>query len=154
MRNPLRTLLGAASGFAHARLALLGTELREELGHFACVLLGGCAALVLGGLGLAAASAALIFTVEETHRVVAALALAVLFLAGCGYVVLELRRMLRERAAVFAASLAELERDREALLGESRAARSAFAGSGGELLRLVSIGLAAYSVGKRLHRAA
>jgi hypothetical protein len=53
-----------------------------------------------------------------------------------------------------AASLAELERDREALVGSSQAQRSALAESGGELLRLVSIGMLAYSVGRRLRRAA
>ena len=67
---------------------------------------------------------------------------------------LELRSRLQARASVFAASLAELERYREALIGDSRDAQSALADSGRELVRLVSIGLAAYSVGKRLRRAA
>jgi uncharacterized membrane protein YqjE len=152
--NPVHTLLGAASGLAHSRLALLGTEVREELGGFACLLLAGCAAVLLGALGLAAIAAAVVLAVPEPQRVLAASAFALLFVAMTAYAVMELRRLLQSRTAAFAASLAELERDREALIGESRASRSDLAQSGGELLRLVSIGLAAYSVGKRLRRAA
>lgn len=153
MVNPLRSLLGAASGMAHSRLALLGNELREEQGRFARLLLGGCAALVLGGLGLAAASVALILAVTEPHRIAAALALAAVFFAACAYALLALRRLLQARSAVFAASLAELERDRETLIDASRDSRATFAESGAELLRLASIGVAAYSIGKRLRRA-
>jgi len=151
--NPLRSLLGAASGLAHSRLALIGTELREEQGRFARLLLGGCGALVLGGLGLAAVSVALLLAISEAHRIVAALALGAVFLAACAYALLGLRRLLQERTAVFAASLAELERDREALVDASRESRATFMDSGAELLRLASIGVAAYSVGKRLRRA-
>lgn len=153
MANPLRSLLGAASGLAHSRLALIGTELREEQGRFARLLLGGCAALVLGGLGLGAASVALLLALSEAHRVVAALALALVFLAACAYALLGLRRLLQDRTAPFAASLAELERDRAALVDASRESRATFAESGAELLRLASIGIAAYSIGKRLRRA-
>jgi uncharacterized membrane protein YqjE len=154
MPNPVRTLLGSATGFAHSRLALLGTELREELGRFAFLLLGGCAAIVLAALGLAVAAAALILAAGEAHRLVAASVLAGLFIAGATYAAARVRRALDAKPMVLAASLAELERDREALVGSSQAQRSALAESGGELLRLVSIGMLAYSVGRRLRRAA
>ena len=154
MANPVRMLLGSASGFAHSRLALFGTELREEFARFALVLLGGCGAIVLIALGLAVAAAALIIAAGEAYRLGVAVAIAAGFMAAGAYVVVRVRRVLAARPAAFAASLAELEFDREALVQRSRESRDDFARSGGELMRLISLGLLGYTIGKRLRRAA
>jgi len=150
MPNPVRTLLGAATGLAHSRLALLGTELREELARFAWLLLGGCAAVVLVALALAVAAAALIVAAAEPHRLTVAFVLAALFLTGGLFAGALVRNALLAGSGAFVASLAELERDRAALLERSQQDRSALAESGAELARLVSIGLAAYAIGKRI----
>ncbi len=54
--------------------------------------------------------------------------------------------------AAFGGSLAELARDREALIGESRSARGSLAEGSEELLRLAAIGVMAYSIVRRLRR--
>jgi uncharacterized membrane protein YqjE len=154
MPNPVRTLLGSATGFAHSRLALLGTELREELGRFAFLLLGGCAAIVLAALGLAVTAAALIIAAGETHRLAAAFVLAALFIAAALVAAVRVRNILAAKSSALAASLAELERDREALIERSRESRSELAESGAELARLVSLGVLGYTIGRRLRRAA
>ena len=153
MPSPVRALLGSASGFAHTRLALLGTELREELARFAATLLGGGAAIVLGSLALAAAAAGVILAAGE-HRVLASFALAALFAAAATCIALRVRAALAAKPAALGASLAELARDREALLERAAGERASFAEASGEVMRLVSIGLLAYSIGKRLRRAA
>ena len=154
MPNPVRTLLGSATGLAQSRLALLATELREELGRFAGVLLGGCAAIALGALGFAAAAAALIIAAGEPYRLTVAFALAALFLSAAVAVAVLVRNAVRNRAGAFLASLAELEHDRAALLERAHDSRSALGESGGELMRLISLGLLGYTIGKRMRRAA
>ena len=153
MANPVGGLLGAASGLARTRLELAGTELREELARFGFLLLGGCAAIILAALALAAVGAGLIIAAGE-QRVWAALCVGALFAAAAAFAALRVRAALAAKPVAFAASLAELERDREALVERSQESRSAIAESGGELMRLVSLGLLAYSIGRRLRRAA
>ena len=154
MPNPVRRLLGSASGFARSRLELFGTELREEQARFAWLLLGGCGAIVLVALTLAVASAAVILASAEAYRVAAASSLALLFAGAAAFAVLRVRSMLAARPGAFGASLAELDLDRDELVGRSHQARTALADSGGELTRLVSLGVLAYAIGKRLGRAA
>lgn len=153
MSNPVRTLAGSIAGLAHARLGLLATEGREELARFAFIVLGGCAALFLAVLALAIASAALIMAAGEPNRVLAATVLAVLFGAAACYAVVRVRRELAVKPAAFGASLAELEADRQALVQGSHENRSALAESSSELVRLVEIGMIAYTIGRRLRRA-
>lgn len=151
MANPVRTLLGSATGLAQTRLALLGTELREELARFAATLLGGCAAIVCAALALGAGAAGLIIAAGE-YRALAAFGVAVLFAACAALIALRVHAR-TSQAVALAATLGELERDREALIGRSQDERAALGDAGEELMRLVSIGLVAYSVGKRLRRA-
>lgn len=135
-------LVSAATGLLQTRLALLGTELRGELARWTIVVLGACAAIALGALALGAASAAILIAAGPEHRVAAGAALASAFAGGAAYAAWRVRAVLAQRGAVFAASLAELENDRAALEGVS------------ELGRLVSIGMLAYGVARRLRRAA
>ena len=153
MQNPVRTLAGSIAGLAHARLGLLATEGREELARFAFIVLFGCAAILLAILALAVGSAAVIMAVAEGHRLIAAAVLAILFASGAGYAVVRLRREVAVKPAAFGASLAELEADRAALVQGSRENRSALVESSDELVRLLNIGLIAYTIGRRLRRA-
>ena len=106
-------LLASLLGVAHTRLELLGTELQEALARLGLAVVGACAALLLGGLGLAFAGIALLLLLAPQYQATAAAALALLFLAGGGVVALAVRA--RERPRAFDASLAELRRDTEAL---------------------------------------
>lgn len=152
MLSPVRALLGGAVRLAHSRLALLGNELREEGARVRSTLVGAFAAIILGGLGLAFAGAALVLALDESHRVAATAALAIVFLAAGLYAGWWVQRLLAAKPSVFGGSLAELERDREALVGESQAARRSVADGGEELLRLASIGVMAYTIARRLRR--
>ncbi len=152
MSNPVRTLAGSLAGLAHARLGLLANEGREELARFAFLVLGGCAAIFLGMLALAVASAAVIIAAGETYRLPAASILAAIVALGAFYALGRVRSALAVKPAAFGASLAELEADREALVQSSQESRSALADSGAELLRLLEIGMVAYSIGRRLRR--
>ena len=121
MLGPLRT-----------RLALLGTELREELLRFAGVLIGAGVALALGLLALGAAVLALILAAPPEHRAAVAALVAAVFAASVGVIVWRVRAALAAKPVPFAASLAQLEADER------------------EMGRLVSIGVLAYSIGRRL----
>lgn len=152
MVRPLRAVLGGVAGLAHARLALLGSELREEGVRVRSTLVGAFAAVTLGGLGVAFAGAAIVLAADESHRVAAAALFALLFISGALGSAWYVHRLLAAKPGVFGGSLAELERDREALVAESRSARTSLAEGGEELLRLASIGVMAYTIARRLRR--
>ncbi len=148
--RPLRALLRGFAGLAHSRLALLGTELREEGARVRSTLVGAFAAIMLGALGLAFAGGALVLAADESHRALVAGALGLVFIAGGAYAAWWVQRLMAAKPGVFSGSLAELERDREALVAESRSSRASFAEGGEELLRLASIGVMAYTIARRL----
>lgn len=149
MSGPLRSLLGGATELAHARLALLGTELRAELVRSAWLLAGAGAAIGLGLLALAAAGAGVVVAAGEEHRVAALLGVASVFAAAAVLIGWRIQRAFTRQVAAFSGSLGELEADRDALVARSQAARSSLVQAGGELTRLVSIGLLAYSIARR-----
>jgi len=150
--RPVRALLGGMAGLAHSRLALLGSELREEGARVRSTLVGAFAAILLGALGLAFAGAAAVLALDESHRAAAAAGLALAFVAGGAYAGWWVQRVMAAKPGVFSGSLAELERDRLALATESQSARASLAEGGEELLRLVSIGVMAYTIARRLRR--
>ena len=102
----VRGLLGHATGLAHARVALFGTELREELVRSGLLLLGACAALALALLALAAGAAGVMFAVSAEQRPGVALALGLGFAACAAWLAWRVRRALAARPAAFAARLA------------------------------------------------
>ncbi len=113
----LKRSAAALIGLLHARVQLLGTELREEQQR----LLGAAA---LGILGLLLLQAGVLFVGllavalwGEERRVLALAVVAAVFVAGGGLAIGLARRRLQRDASPFAASLAELERDRDALRG-------------------------------------
>lgn len=152
MIRSLGTLLASVAGLAEDRVALLGTELREELGRFALVLLAGCTIIVLAALSLGAAAATLVLAAGD-YRIAAGLVVAVLFGVAAFYLAWQLRIALAREPVAFASSRAELERDRRFLVERAEERRIQVADSGAELVRLVSIGVLAYSIVRRLRRA-
>ena len=146
----MRGLVSSATGLLHTRLALLGTELREELARWTIVVLGGSGAIALALLALGTGSAALILALAAENRAAAAAALAVLFICAAAYVAWRISAVLA--AKPFSASLAELERDRRTLVENSNDQRATLAEGASDLCRLVSIGLLAYGIARRLRR--
>ena len=97
------------------RFELFGTELREELAHLATAVLGGLAVLMLVALGLAFCGLALLFYVGEANRVAAAIGVALFFLLAAGIVAWVLHRLADTKPRAFDATIAELQRDLNAI---------------------------------------
>lgn len=115
----LRGLIATAIGLLRTRLELLATELEEEkLRLFAIVMYGAIALFMLAaGLVLLAILIALVFW--DSHRLMVMGGLTAVFLlggVGAGWLAL---RQVRAGSRLFAASLAELAQDRQALQGRS-----------------------------------
>ncbi|MGQ0545729.1 MAG: phage holin family protein [Betaproteobacteria bacterium] len=110
-----RHMLAGLLELGRTRFELAGTEMREELARLATAVIGGLAVLVLAALGLAFGAAALVLTVSEANRIVAALGVAAFFLAAAGIVAWQLRRLALQKPRAFDATITELERDLKAL---------------------------------------
>jgi uncharacterized membrane protein YqjE len=110
-----RRLLGTLIAIVHDRLELLSTELQEEIGRVAFLLLWGAVALFFAFLGIAFAGLLVIIILWDEHRVLAAGLIAALFLLlAAGAAVLAVRQV-GAKPRPFDASLNELAKDRELL---------------------------------------
>lgn len=116
----LRRRLDLLLHTAQTRLQLLGVELQEEKLRLARLLLGTVLAALLLGFALVFALIWLTVALWDTHRQLG-LGLATLIALGLGLGAAGVAaRAWASGSELFAASLAELERDRRAL-GERRA---------------------------------
>lgn len=111
-----QSLLANVLALARTRLELFSTELQEALTRLFFTLIGAVAVLLLAALGAGFAAAALVMALGEEHRAAAAGIIAVAFLALALAAAWSLRRLGNAKARLLAASLAELERDRAALM--------------------------------------
>lgn len=109
----LQALLATALGLARTRLELLSVEMQEVLARLVLLMIGAVAAILLCALALGFGAVALVMAVAPEHRVAVSGGLALAFLLVAGVIARRVRREARERP--FAASLAELARDGEAL---------------------------------------
>ena len=146
----MRGLLGSLTGLVHQRLTLLGIELREEAVRARWMLVDSVAAILLAALGLAFAGFALVISVGEQYRAVVAGSVALVFGAAAGYTAWRAKCALSARTGAFSGSLAELERDREALTRRAQDDRRSVAESGRQVLSVISIGLLAFDIARRL----
>jgi uncharacterized membrane protein YqjE len=108
-----QALLASALGLARTRLDLLSTELQEMLARLVLLMIGAVAAILLGALALGFGAVALVMATPAEHRVGVSAGLAAAFLAVAVFIAWQVRRDAKARP--FAASLAELGRDVEAL---------------------------------------
>jgi uncharacterized membrane protein YqjE len=108
-----QALVASVLGLARTRLDLLSTELQEVLARLVLLMVGAVAAIVLGALAITFGAVALLMAVPEGYRVWATAGIAVAFLAGALFLGRQVQR--EAKAMPFAASLAELQRDLEAL---------------------------------------
>jgi uncharacterized membrane protein YqjE len=110
-----QNLLAGLLDLGRTRFELFGTELREELARLATTVLGGLAVLVLAALGLAFGAAAFILSLDEAHRLVATIGVALFFALAAGLLALQLRHFAAAKARAFDATLSELQRDLSAI---------------------------------------
>jgi uncharacterized membrane protein YqjE len=113
----LKRALGTLLAIIETRLELLVVEFEQERARLGVLLLLGALAFLCFALGIILVTFFLIVLFWDSHRLEAIGALAALFLIGGGLLWLTLNAKARERPRLFAASIAELDRDRERLRG-------------------------------------
>lgn len=113
----LAQLLATAVGIAQTRLELLTTELQEEVHRVAEIMVWTAVALLAGGVGLFLLGLAVIVVFWDTHRVIASIAVTASFFVIAALAALVLRAKVRGKPPMLDATLAELKKDRETLLG-------------------------------------
>jgi uncharacterized membrane protein YqjE len=117
----LRGLAATAVAIVQTRLELLGTELQEEKARLLGLLAFGAAALILLAAGLVFLAVFLTVLLWDNNRLLALGVFAALFLGGGAVSLLVALRHARTPSRLFAASLAELARDRAAAEGTTPA---------------------------------
>jgi uncharacterized membrane protein YqjE len=110
-----QSLLASVLALARTRLELFSTELQEELTRLVFALIGAVAVLLLAAFGVAFAALALIISMGEQYRSIVAASVSLAFIALAAAAWWSLRRLGRDKPRVLAATLAELERDHDAL---------------------------------------
>jgi uncharacterized membrane protein YqjE len=109
-------MLATAIGFAQTRLELLTTELQEEIHRVAEIIIYTAIAVLAAGVGLFLLALVVIFAFWDTHRLAASIAVtATVFLIALG-AGLVLRAKVRAKPPMLDATIAELKKDRAALM--------------------------------------
>jgi uncharacterized membrane protein YqjE len=111
----LKVLTASLVGIVHTRLELLSTDIAEEREHLITLLVLVQAALFCVGVGVVLLAVLVVVAFWESNRLLALGGAGGLFLlAGAGMAWLAVHRT-RTRPRLFAASLAELSKDRQQL---------------------------------------
>jgi uncharacterized membrane protein YqjE len=111
----LQRLVGTALGIAQTRIEIVATEYEEERERLRELVFYGLASLWLFSFGLILLTLVMVMLFWEDHRLAVLSVFAGLYLvlgAGMGLV---LRGKLKERPRLFAATVAELKKDRDRL---------------------------------------
>lgn len=108
-----QALLATALELGRTRLELLSVEMQEMLARLVLLMVGAVAAILLAALAVGFGGAALVMAAAAEHRVAVAAGLALAFLAAAALIAWKVNREAKLRP--FAASVAELRRDTEAL---------------------------------------
>ena len=111
----LNNIVGTVVSIAHTRLQLLTTELQEEVGQVARLLVWAFIALSAGMMGLFLGALTVIFAFWDTHRILAALLMTGAFFVLAIAAGLILRLNLGAKPPLLDATLAELAKDRDML---------------------------------------
>lgn len=111
----LRGLVATGVATLQTRLELLSTEIQEEKARVLGLLAYGAVALVLLAAGVVFLAVLLTVLLWDSHRLLALAVFATLFLGAGGLALAMALRLARSGTRPFAASLAELAQDRNAL---------------------------------------
>jgi uncharacterized membrane protein YqjE len=116
--DSLKTLSISLVGIVHTRLELLSTDIAEEREHLITLLVLVLLALFCLGVGVVLLALLIVVALWESHRLLALGGVTGLFLlASAGMAWFALHKT-RTRPRLFAASLAELSKDRQHLSSE------------------------------------
>lgn len=119
LMGSLKRLTSSLLAILATRLALLVNELQEERLRLTQLLLLGVIVAFCIGTGLILLNAFIVVLFWDDHRLVALGTLTLVYLVAGAVVAMVLRSRARAGTKLFAASLAELEKDRHALRGEN-----------------------------------
>ena len=114
-RPSLRRLAGALLEIVQSRLALIGIELTEEKQRLMDVAFLGLAAMLFGALALVSLTALVIVIFWDTYRVYAISGIFIVYLVLASWCAMRARNILHDAPMPFEATLAEFEKDRDAL---------------------------------------
>jgi uncharacterized membrane protein YqjE len=115
----LQQLLASFTEILHTRLDILATEMEEEVVRFKQLLLYGLVALFFLGLGVVFASLYIVVIYWETHRLTVLAGFAVVYLCIGVIAARVVHRLLNNRPRLLSATMAELRKDRDRLVGGS-----------------------------------
>jgi uncharacterized membrane protein YqjE len=110
-----KALLATLIGIVHTRLELLSTELQEEIGRVALLLLWGAVALFFVFLAIAFFALLILIAFWDQHRLLVAALLAASFLVLAMIAAFASWSQIAAKPRPFDASLGELAKDREQL---------------------------------------
>jgi uncharacterized membrane protein YqjE len=122
MLGPVRELARTLLSYALTRTRLAATELEEQALRLAEILLWLAAALFFIGVALVFGALLVVLLLWDSNRVLAAGLIAALFVGAGAVAAAMARARLRERPKFLAATLAELESDRDAIDASGRRA--------------------------------
>ncbi len=111
----LKTLSVSLISIVHTRLELLSTDVAEEREHLVTHLVLVLVSLFCLGVGVVLLAILIVVLFWETHRVMALAGLTGFFLAASAGVGWLAMHKIRTKPPLFAASLAELSKDRQQL---------------------------------------
>lgn len=113
MLGPVREFARTLLAFAETRTRLAATELEEQATRLAEILVWIAAALFFAGVALLFISITIVLAFWDSHPLLAAGLLAAACVLAAGVAALVARARMRERPRFLAATLAELEKDRQ-----------------------------------------
>ena len=117
LMGSVRRLTGTLIAIVSTRLELLVNELQEERLRLTQMFLLALIALFLLGTGLILLNAFIVVVFWDSHRLLALGLLCVVYLVAGAAVVMSLRAKAQVGSKLFSASLAEFDKDRQALRG-------------------------------------
>ena len=119
LMESLKRLVHTLVSIGQTRLELLSNELEEERFRISRILVVGVITLFFFGLAILLATLFVVVLFWDSHRLMAIGGLAIVFMVGGLLSLNTFRTLCRERPKLFAASLAELNKDREQLSSRS-----------------------------------
>jgi len=119
LRDSLARLASNALSLVHTRLALAGVELAEERDRLKSQLTLLVVGIVAAGFALLSASILVIVLFWDTHREGAIIVMTLIYAALAAWALRRATTIRRDAPAPFAATLAELEKDRQRFVRQS-----------------------------------
>ena len=118
--DSLRQMLGTFVGIAHTRIELLGTEVEEQVARMTSMLLWTIVSLFLVFTAVVLAAVAVLVAFWDSNRILVAVLLAAVFAVAALLSFLRARAVAAGRPRLFQATLEELAKDSERLVGRKK----------------------------------